>query len=166
MKSKKFFIYLLVLVAILTFIFIYARPQNENLPNRNSASTETALAADRSSHDFGTISMKDGNVKTTFKVKNPTSKEITLNKLYTSCMCTEAKLIVGDKSEGPFGMLGHGFIPTFKQVLKPGDEAAIEVQFDPTAHGPAGVGAIEREIILEGSQGKLVSVTIRANVTP
>lgn len=124
------------------------------------------LQPDRELHDFGTISMKDGLVSSVFKIKNTQPEPLRLTKLYTSCMCTKAKLLISGKSEGPFGMIGHGIIPTFNQTIEPNTEAEIEVVFDPNAHGPSGVGLIQREIVLEGSGGKLVTLQIKANVTP
>jgi hypothetical protein len=63
-------------------------------------------------------------------------------------------------------MPGHGSIPTFDQRLEPNQEASIEVEYDPNAHGPSGVGRIERSVIIEGRDGKLVTLNIIANVTP
>ena len=133
---------------------------------KGTSAEHNVLQSDKSSHDFGTISMKDGKVKTIFKVKNSTAEAITLTKLYTTCMCTEAKLMVNGVSEGPFGMPGHGSVPTFLQKLEPNQEAEVEVEYDPNAHGPSGVGRIERQVIVEGNDGKLATLNIIANVTP
>lgn len=124
------------------------------------------LEADKTFYDFGSISMKHGKASTTFKLKNIKNEAVALTKLYTSCMCTEAKITVGNKTEGPFGMLGHGFIPSFTNSLPPNQEAEVEVVFDPNAHGPAGVGTIERTITVEGENGKLAELHIKATVTP
>ena len=48
----------------------------------NSASVLEALESD---FDFGTISMKNGNVVKKFEVKNTGSEPIVINKVYTSC---------------------------------------------------------------------------------
>ncbi len=63
-------------------------------------------------------------------------------------------------------MPGHGSIPTFEQKLEPNQEAEIEVEYDPNAHGPSGVGRIERSVIVDGRDGKLATYNIIANVTP
>ncbi|HEY4490133.1 MAG TPA: DUF1573 domain-containing protein [Candidatus Paceibacterota bacterium] len=167
MRTKNVIIFILVVVAALGFMFFYARPAGDNIDTKNySEASVNVLTSDKTLHDFGTISMKDGNVKTIFKIKNPTEEILTLNKLYTSCMCTSATLIVGNKTQGPFGMPGHSAITTFNQTLKPNEEAQVEVVFDPNAHGPAGVGVIERTVILEGKVGKLMAVNIKVNVIP
>lgn len=128
--------------------------------------TENVLDVTPEIYDYGTISMKDGKVKTAFTLKNPGTEALSLSKMYTTCMCTEATLLINGKSEGPFGMQGHGAIPTFSQTLQPNQEAQVEVMYDPNAHGPSGVGRIERSIIIEGQGGTLATFNIKANVAP
>src|SRR5665648_1253176 len=72
---------------------------------------DSMLSATESQYDFGTISMKDGDVYHDFKIKNTGIEQVTVSKLSTSCMCTKASLTAGDKTEGPFSMEGHGGIP-------------------------------------------------------
>lgn len=124
------------------------------------------LQLDKQEHDFGTISMKDGKVKANFRITNPTSDNVEISKLYTTCMCTTAILTAGGQTFGPYGMPGHGAFPTFKQNLAPGEAAQVEVIYDPNAHGPAGVGYIERSAILESGGAEVAVITIKANVTP
>lgn len=124
-----------------------------------------ALSAGQEVYDFGAISMAKGPVKTTFTVENSTAEPLELSKLYTSCMCTTATLTLSGQTFGPFGMPGHGVVPPVNQTLASGEEAAMEVVFDPAAHGPAGVGTIERTITLETSRGQR-QFTIKAKVTP
>lgn len=151
-------------IAFGLLLFIKQPTEHEQL---QGTSTEHNIVETNSDfYDFGTISMKDGKVKTIFKIKNTTSETLTLSKLYTTCMCTEAKLVLNGVTEGPFGMPGHGSIPVFNQMLEPNQEADIEVEYDPNAHGPTGVGVIERSIILEGKGGKMATLNIKANVTP
>ena len=123
------------------------------------------LQTDESNYDFGSISMAKGKVSKTFTFQNTTSQAVTAKKLYTSCMCTQATLAVDDKNFGPFGMPAHGFIPGIDASIEPGAEAKIEAVFDPAAHGPAGVGPIAREVILETSDGKL-TFKFKAQVLP
>lgn len=133
---------------------------------RTNKSGGVVLAAAETDYDFGTVSMAAGNVSRRFTVKNPTDKPITLTKLYTSCMCTTASLLMGEKRVGPFGMAGHGFIPPISEVLEAGQTVEVEAVFDPTAHGPAGVGIIERMISLENDAGAPLEFRFSANVTP
>ena len=116
--------------------------------------TQTSpLKASESSYNFGTISMAAGNVAHEFKVVNESSTPVTIRKVYTSCMCTTAHLIRGETKRGPFGMPGHAPVPEINEEIAPGEEITIEAIFDPTAHGPAGVGRNNRAIYLETDNG-------------
>lgn len=81
-------------------------------------------------------------------------------------MCTNVFLLIDGEREGPFGMPGHGILRSVGRVLQPGAESTLEVQFDPNAHGPAGVGLIQRTVAIEGSGRELAAFSIKANVTP
>lgn len=126
----------------------------------------TALSAEETAFDFGDISMRKGKVARSFVVRNATEKPLIVNKMYTSCMCTTAAISLNGKRYGPFGMPGHGFTPTIKAELAPGESGEVEVVFDPAAHGPAGVGRISRVVYLENTAGAPLELVIAANVTP
>ena len=81
-------------------------------------------------------------------------------------MCTKATLKIGDKKFGPFGMPSHVAIPTIRAILSPQETAEVEAVFDPNAHGPAGVGKIERVVTLENNAGEPVVFEFSAMVTP
>lgn len=147
-------------------VLLFLSQPNGNSEVKGNGGGNNVLEVDRALHDFGTISMKNGKVKTTFKIKNSTAEPMELSKLYTTCMCTEARLFVNGKTEGPFGMPGHGGIASFQQKIDPQQEADIEVEYDPNAHGPSGVGTIERSVIVEGHGEQLATMNIKANVTP
>ena len=117
-------------------------------------------------YDFGTISMKNGTVTREFVVTNTGNGSVTVERISTSCMCTSAALRIGEERFGPFGMQGHGFIPRINAPLAPGQEATLLVTFDPAAHGPAGVGPIQRTVTVENDGGSPVTVSFKANVTP
>lgn len=141
---------------------------------RADTTTETAhiggatstLSASETAYDFGSISMAKGKVTHRFAVKNTGAEPILVQKIYTSCMCTEASLITASKTFGPYGMPGHGFVPSVNQTLAPNEEASVEVVFDPAAHGPAGVGKIQRAVMVENSAGSPLQFQFSALVTP
>lgn len=145
---------------------LYFNQPTEQDKNKTARGVANVLNVDKTLHDFGTISMKDGNVKTMFTIKNTSAETVRLSKLSTTCMCTQASLILDSMNLGPFGMPGHGAGQTFGEELAAGAQAQIEVEYDPNAHGPSGIGEIQRSVILEGPSGELLSVDIRANVTP
>ena len=71
------------------------------------------------------------------------------------------------KELGPYGMPGHGgFAPAINQIVASGEEITVKVIFDPAAHGPAGVGLIERAVYVENNSGKPVEIQFKAVVTP
>lgn len=145
-------------------IWLSNAQKNQNAGG-NSALAGGELAAEETNFDFGKISMAAGNVRHAFKIQNSGAGPVTVNKIYTSCMCTAASLKTADGEWGPFGMPGHGFIPKLNIKLAPGEKTELEAVFDPAAHGPAGVGPIERVIYLNTGQG-VTELKIKALVTP
>ncbi|HEY4526440.1 MAG TPA: DUF1573 domain-containing protein [Candidatus Paceibacterota bacterium] len=127
----------------------------------------SALAAAETFYDFGTISMKNGLVEKLFTITNPTNQDVRIESVTTSCMCTNAYIVNGASRRGPFGMLGHGgSVPKANELIKAGETRQIAVVYDPNAHGPAGVGQIDRFVYLTEPDGATVQLEIKANVTP
>lgn len=153
-----------ILLVVIGLVLSYRPPTT---PNQAQATGPTVLAAEVMAQDFGTVSMANGPVSKVFTIKNPTDNTATIQKLYTSCMCTSATLIQNSQRIGPFGMPGHGGpIPTIAQTLNAGESAEVEVTFDPAAHGPAGVGPIQRDVYIETVGGGRLVLQIKAQVTP
>lgn len=145
-----------------------AGPEDEHAshhPATPSALPAGILSPDKTSYDFGTISMAKGKVSTAFALTNMSSTSIQTSRLYTSCMCTSAKFVQGGWASQEFGMPGHGFLAPMERTIAPGQRAQIVVTFDPAAHGPAGVGKIARAVRLETDKGSL-ELTFSADVTP
>lgn len=177
MKTKQVVIWVLIVVGIFGLLWLTgknkAKPQNEltETPVDNAAQSvvggENKLTASETFYDFGSISMKSGNVSKIFKVTNSSAQDINLESITTSCMCTVAYVIKQDGSKkGPYGMPGHGSVPKVNELIGAGEMRDIEVVYDPNAHGPAGVGMIDRFVYLEDSNGGKLSFEIKANVTP
>lgn len=126
------------------------------------------LVALETFYDFGKISMKNGNVSKVFEITNPTSQAIKVPKVSTSCMCTNAYILNPNGTKGgPFGMPGHGgAVRSANAVVKPGETLTIEVVYDPNAHGPAGVGKIERAVFVEDENRNVIELKFKVNVTP
>lgn len=157
-----------VIVAILALggLVWIARPDSQSNTASPIRSNGILIVEEANNYDFGTISMAAGKVKHLFKIKNTGDETITISKIYTSCMCTTASLMIGDKQFGPYGMPGHSAIPRIDQTINPNEEASVEIVFDPAAHGPAGVGQIQRTIIIENNAGQPVELQFTAVVTP
>ena len=164
---KEALLVLIPTLVIFAGIIWLATPTPKSAEQANlSASVSGALVVkEANNYDFGTISMAKGKVSHLYSVKNNSAEPITVNTAYTSCMCTSAILIMDGTRKGPFGMAGHGFLPKVNQVIPAGKEFQVEAVFDPAAHGPAGVGLIERSVTLETSSG-VVEMLFSATVTP
>ena len=52
------------------------------------------------------------------------------------------------------------------ETIKAGESRIIRAVYDPNAHGPAGVGPIDRFLILTDSSGSKLELEIKAIVTP
>lgn len=156
----------IAVIALVVIIWI-ARPDSQT-NNTTSISPNSAgsLSAEEKSFDFGAISMASGKVRRSFKIKNTGVEPVVIEKIYTSCMCTAALLMMNGREFGPYGMPGHGFIPGINEKMESGGEAIIEVIFDPAAHGPAGVGPIQRIVIIENDTGQPLELGFSAFVTP
>ncbi len=134
------------------------QPTNTNNPSK--------LTAVKSMYDFGTISMAKGKTDYVFKVTNSTDQDINIKTIETSCMCTNAYLQSSSGEKGPFGMAGHGYSPSVNEIIKTGETRNVRVVYDPAAHGPAGVGSIDRFISLIDTTGGTLQLEIKALVTP
>ncbi len=136
-------------------------------PQVQVAQQPGALVSSRPNYDFGTISMTAGKVSTTYRIKNQGAAPLALDKIYTSCMCTEATLVTASgRKQGPFGMPGHGPLKAVSGQLAPGETALLEVVFDPAAHGPSGVGRIERVVTVETKGAAPLELGMVAMVRP
>ena len=165
--NKNIIVGLAIGMIIFASIVWVARPgANDNGSAAVQPSSAGVLIVEEQSFDFGSISMAAGKVTHRFAVKNTGADPVNISKMYTSCMCTVSVLQKGDKKFGPYGMPGHGFIPKMNATIDPGEEVFVDVTFDPAAHGPAGVGVIQRAVILENNAGDNVELQISANVKP
>ncbi|MBI4123252.1 MAG: DUF1573 domain-containing protein [Parcubacteria group bacterium] len=129
---------------------------NSKAPNENpnfDSSTDNGnmvLTAAETNYDFGEVSMARGLVEHKFVLKNNSAEVVKIGRVETSCMCTTAYLLTKDGKEfGPFGMAGHsGMMNNANLKVNPSEELIVRAVFDPAAHGPAGVGPIERQVAL------------------
>lgn len=164
--NKTTIIGFLTAVLVLGAAVVIAQPGPATITASPLVSSGGSLRAEETSFDFGAISMAAGTVTHSFKIDNTGATPVVVGKMYTSCMCTTATLVAGGKRFGPYGMPGHGFISGIGEPIAPGEEATVEVVFDPAAHGPAGVGRIQRTITIENSAGQALEFGFTALVTP
>ena len=123
------------------------------------------LMAEETFFDFGTVPMYGGKVKHSFRLKNTGQGPVKISKIYTSCMCTEVMLISGQSKKGPFGMPGHGGLVSFaNQEIGAGEEALMEAEVDPAAHGPQGTGPAKKVVYIETDDSQKVQLMMDINV--
>ena len=112
-----------------------------------NSSSDGSITAESSSYDFGTISMKDGDVSHSYDLENKSDAPVTLGEIYTSCMCTSAQARYDDGTESKVGgMRGHGAPMYLNRTIQPGENLQVEAVFDPAAHGPSGTGPVNRVV--------------------
>ncbi len=129
--------------------------------------TSGSLVSFRPALDLGTVSMAAGNVPFQYLIKNAGEAPLDLQRISTSCMCTSATLVTANGRKGPFGMPGHGGgTNTVKARLAPGETANLQVVFDPAAHGPSGLGRIERTVTIESADAVPLELRMVVMVTP
>jgi len=157
---------IILIIVVFAGIFILGQWTSSQNNQNNPSGDAAQLKILEKTYDFGTISMANGNVEKIFKVANPTDKDIFIKTVNTSCMCTTAYIVKGDSSKGPFKMPGMGYVPPANETIKAGESLDIKVVYDPNAHGPAGVGFIDRFVYLADANGGKIQLEIKAMVTP
>lgn len=159
-----------VVITIAIFLSVNRAPQAGLAEFSATAATRFSgprvLTSSAGSHDFGRISMAAGNVSHRYSIVNTGMTPLTITKILTSCMCTEATLITRSARKGPFGMAGHGYSRSIDERLGPGESAHVDVVFDPAAHGPAGVGNTERTVTILTDASSPLELRFNALVTP
>ncbi|MEK7507704.1 MAG: DUF1573 domain-containing protein [Patescibacteria group bacterium] len=168
MKNKNIIVVSLLIILVVGLILWgklgSARPADSAAIA--TGSTSATFADSIPAYDFGSVSMARGNVEHEFAITNTTEADFTVTKAETSCMCTNVVLRLPDGKEiGPFGMPGHGFAQAINAVIGAGEKLIARVIFDPAAHGPAGIGQIERAVMLATNKGPIM-IQFRAKVTP
>ena len=170
-NANKMLHWLIAISVIAIGIGIYRSQQQAAAPSpvpRVQAAVQSGgLVSARPHYDFGTISMATGNVSITYRVRNASAAPLTINRIFTSCMCTTATLIMASgRKQGPFGMPGHGPLKAVSAQLAPGEVALLELVFDPAAHGPSGIGRIERVVTVNAGGVRPLQLGMVALVRP
>jgi hypothetical protein len=156
-----------LVILILGGLIVAAKPgPAAKSPPRAEVQSKSDLIAEEMSFDFGPVSMAAGNVTHRFEIKNANVEPVIIRKISTSCMCTTAQLVKGGKKLAIYGMPGHGYIPNLDEPIAPNEQASVEVVFDPAAHGPAGIGRVERLATIYTGAEQPLELSFTALVTP
>lgn len=166
-QIKQILILLGVVGLVIGGLVWFSGNSQTSTATNNKGQFTGALTVGETQFDFGLVSMAKGKVNKEFTFENKSAGDVSIGEVSTSCMCTEAILQAGDKTAGPFGMPGHGLAGRANLVVKPGEKLIAKIIFDPAAHGPAGVGAIARQVaIYTSASNDPIVLDFKAVVTP
>lgn len=162
MKKKNLIIYSFGLLILVSVIFMVTADKDKPGDEESSPSSASLLEAIENNFDFSKVVMGDGKVSHKFELQNKGTEPVKIKKVYTSCMCTQAVIIDSQGNKrGVFGMPGHGLPSRAKVEVGPGETVYVEAIFDPAAHGPSGVGLVQRSIYLETDSAKAPKVELK-----
>lgn len=120
-----------------------------------------ALSVSPSSYDLGRISQARGIITVEMAVTNTGTGDLEISEMETTCGCTRASLIVDGKAGPWYGMRGHGEWPTgWSARLRPGQRAALRVQYDPDAHGIYR-GPVDRTVFIYSNDPQRPQTAVR-----
>ena len=81
-------------------------------------------------------------------------------------MCTEVMLIADKTKKVRLACPGTGGLTTFaNQEIGAGEEAIVEVEVDPAAHGPQGTGPAKKVVYIETDDSQKLQLVLDINVT-
>ncbi|MDP2683713.1 MAG: DUF1573 domain-containing protein [bacterium] len=152
---KTLLITVVIVVVLIAGVKYFSTNSNSGGDNAKSGSalevSEGKLVIENNNIELGDIPITGGKVETRFSFKNEGSEPVTIKKGETSCMCTEAVVEKSDGSKSQRLTMNMGGVSVGKvnMTIEPGETATLVGIFDPMAHGPSGVGSINRDITLE-----------------
>lgn len=163
MTEKKVIIGVVLLTLLILTGGIIVLSGSSTVSTTVSTSQNAEVSVDQKTYDWGTINMKDGNVSKTFVIKNTGTDVLKLTKVKTSCHCTKAQVTINGNTSPSFGM---NTVSSWVGEVAPGNEAQLNIVFDPAYHGPNGVGPITRYISVDtnDSNNSTLEFTLTANV--
>jgi len=118
-------------------------------PAASNVSTGGRIEASETSFDFGRVPNTPSSYHN-IKFKNSGSGPLKLTGAYTSCGCTSVIIKLPKEDSPRFEM--HNNPTDWSGELKAGEEAMLEIKFDPIAHGIK--GQVSRTIMLFSNDPK------------
>lgn len=163
MTEKKVIISVVLFALLILIGGIVALSGSSTTSTTISTSQNAKASVDQKTYDWGTINMKDGNVSKTFAIKNAGTDVLKLTKVKTSCHCTKAQVTINGNTSPSFGM---NTVSPWVGEVPPGNEAQLNIVFDPAYHGPNGIGPITRYISVDTNDpnNSTLEFTLTANV--
>ncbi len=163
-----FILFVFLLGAMIFLGLQNARPASDAV----GATQDAVVQIEPQTLDMGTVRQSEGVAERSFAIENKGAASLRISGLQTSCMCTSVQLVVGEEKSQRFGMAGHGGSSaaprSWSMEIPPGTKGELRVFYDPNAHGPTGVGPVERIITFNTNDiaHQNVEVRIRGIVTP
>ena len=117
-----------------------------------SGDNSPKLEISSSEYDFGTISQAKGIISTDLLITNKDNKDITIDELSTSCMCTSAQILKDGKEGLKYGMDMGGNNPKEPVALAPNSTATLRIFYDPNMHKDL-KGPVTRVVSIFSSAG-------------
>jgi hypothetical protein len=149
----KVFIGIIGASVLLIIGFVYLQGGKETNEPPQSLAQVAGIQINPEHYELGNIDLDGGLVTKEYEVVNDTDQTMNLQKIVTSCMCTQAKVSLGDKESRYFGMEHPGDRnPSVNYEIPSGGNAMVTVNFDPAAHGPQGTGPFDRVVTLTFSE--------------
>ncbi len=116
-------------------------------------------------YDFGTVSQSKGIISTDLLITNKDNKDITIDELSTSCMCTSAQIIKDGKEGQMYGMdMGGNNPKDGSTAIAPNGTATLRIYYDPNMHKDL-KGPVTRVVSIFSSAGTQ-AVKIKLNQVP
>lgn len=162
MSERKVFIIFIVATVLILSGGIYFLAKTTGTASLD-VSKNAQVKVSEKQYDWGTIKYDGGNATKTFSIKNTGTDILQLSNIKTSCTCTKAEIEINGKSSPSFSM--HSVSGWIGEV-KSGEEARLTVIFDPTFHGPSGVGPVNRIVSVETNDASVpkLEFTLTGNV--
>ncbi len=80
-------------------------------------------------------------------------------------MCTLARLVQGATASEWYSMpMKDSSLTNTSTRLRSGEPAYVEVTIDPAAHGDAGLGPMQRSVLLQTESGQRIQLDLTAEV--
>jgi len=140
--------YTIVGLTILAFgvgVFVLKPFSKPQVAGEQVQTASPKVTTSESYFDWGDIKINGGVAEKEFEIKNEGEGVLNLSSVVTSCACTTAQLIKDGEASPLFGM--HTKSSYIMEVAS-GESAKLKVVFDPTFHGPSGVGPISRQVFV------------------
>lgn len=149
MNKKIILIFLTTLFLIGGGVYLITRNQNKVADSALPKVDPQDVQISPETYDIGKVLMKNGIVQREYEIKNNSKNVLRVKNIVTSCMCTRAQVVLGDKRSRFYAMEMSGAKnPNIDFDIPAESTAKLIVRFDPAAHGPAGVGPVDRSVWL------------------